>query len=409
MATVDFSISDADERYQRPDGADDPMKISRTEDNSMQMRWLACSLVLAGVLTGCGSSPQKEPPPAKKLVSKFVYVANYGSASLSAFTVNADTGALAAIPGSPFATGGGPFSLTLDHSAKFLYVVNHGSWQIAVYRISTSGSLSEIPGSPVATQPNPNGAAIDPSGKFLYVPTADAPAGGSNVGQIWRYSIDSTTGALDPVTATAFPAGALPTWLTFDRSGNFLYASDIDAGEVLGFSLDHTNGDLNPVAGSPFAAGVFPTSITANPKTDVVYVACEGDDAVLAFQVDPATGVLTTVAGSPFLVGSVPLFTAADPSGKLVFVSNAFSSDISAFEADSTTNRLVPVTGSPFPNGASPIAVGVDPTGNFLYVTDSDSSILSYRILPGGGLSRLGGSFQAGTEPRAIVVVGASE
>lgn len=39
------------------------------------------------------------------LFSQAVYVANAGSNSVSAYTVNASSGALTAVPGSPFPTG----------------------------------------------------------------------------------------------------------------------------------------------------------------------------------------------------------------------------------------------------------------------------------------------------------------
>jgi DNA-binding beta-propeller fold protein YncE len=82
---------------------------------------LGCTL-LAAILTGCGSSSNVAPPP-KHIVPKFVYIANYGSASVSSFSVTASTGTLAPIPGSPFPTGSMPFALVLDASAKFLYVI----------------------------------------------------------------------------------------------------------------------------------------------------------------------------------------------------------------------------------------------------------------------------------------------
>jgi hypothetical protein len=129
-------------------------------------------LFVVATFTGCGSSSPEQiapppPPPSKKIVPKFIYVANYGSASVSGFTISANQGSLASIPGSPFVTGSGPFSLVLDPSEKFLSVVNHSSFQISVFSIGGSGVLTEISNSPFATGPNPNGAVLDASGKFL--------------------------------------------------------------------------------------------------------------------------------------------------------------------------------------------------------------------------------------------------
>jgi hypothetical protein len=43
---------------------------------------------------------------------RFAYVANFLSANVSAYTIDAGTGALTAIPGSPFAAGPGAVSIT---------------------------------------------------------------------------------------------------------------------------------------------------------------------------------------------------------------------------------------------------------------------------------------------------------
>jgi DNA-binding beta-propeller fold protein YncE len=122
----------------------------------MQRRWLGCSWVLALVLAGCGSSSQNQPPPPKKQVPKFAYVANYGSANVSAFGVSASTGALSPLTGSPYAAGGGPISTVLDPKSRFLYVLDPGSL-LSVYSISTGGGLTEIAGSPFAIGLNAGG------------------------------------------------------------------------------------------------------------------------------------------------------------------------------------------------------------------------------------------------------------
>src|SRR5215475_14513784 len=100
-------------------------------DMNKRIPSLGCILLVAA-LVGCGSSQPDVPPPSKKIVPKFVYIANYGSASVSAFSVTASTGNLSPVPGSPFPTGSMPFALVLDSSAKFLYVINHGAFEISV-------------------------------------------------------------------------------------------------------------------------------------------------------------------------------------------------------------------------------------------------------------------------------------
>jgi 6-phosphogluconolactonase len=45
---------------------------------------------------------------------QFVYAANYNSNDISAYTVDAATGALAPVAGSPFAAGTQPHSIVID-------------------------------------------------------------------------------------------------------------------------------------------------------------------------------------------------------------------------------------------------------------------------------------------------------
>ena len=75
---------------------------------------------------------------------KFAYVANSGTSTLSAFSIDPKTGALAPIPGSPFATGSNPFSVAVDPSGKFAYVANFTSNDVSAYSISSNGASPSI-------------------------------------------------------------------------------------------------------------------------------------------------------------------------------------------------------------------------------------------------------------------------
>ena len=69
----------------------------------------------------------RRPRSASIPSGRFVYVSNYGwpsFGSVSAYTVNASTGALTAIAGSPFAAGNGSSSIDVDPSGRFVYTTN---------------------------------------------------------------------------------------------------------------------------------------------------------------------------------------------------------------------------------------------------------------------------------------------
>jgi hypothetical protein len=97
------------------------------------------------------------------------------------FSTNAATGALSPVPGSPLSptthSGSSSLLMAIDTTGKFLYasykfvVVNVGSdGGLAAYSIDpTSGALTAVPGSPFGLGGVPNSVAIDASGRFLIV------------------------------------------------------------------------------------------------------------------------------------------------------------------------------------------------------------------------------------------------
>jgi 6-phosphogluconolactonase (cycloisomerase 2 family) len=102
---------------------------------------------------------------------------------------------------------------------------------------------------------NPSAVTIDPSGQFAYVPNA-----GSN--NVSAYAINGTTGALTAMAGSPFATGTGPDSLSFDSSGDFAYLANHGSGSVSAFSINATTGALTAVAGSPFATGANPYSVT---------------------------------------------------------------------------------------------------------------------------------------------------
>jgi 6-phosphogluconolactonase (cycloisomerase 2 family) len=147
---------------------------------------------------------------------KFLYVANASSASVSAYAVNATTGALTAVPGSPFAlpSDSSPFASAVHPSGKFLYVACQGSIQVLAIA-PAGGALTPAPTLKAAIPGRVAGdVVLHPSGKFLFV--ADA-----GHGVVKSYAVDAGTGALAFV-ADAPSAGA-PTGIALDRAGTLLF------------------------------------------------------------------------------------------------------------------------------------------------------------------------------------------
>jgi len=338
---------------------------------------------------------------------KFAYVANQGSNSVSAYTIDNATGALSPVPGSPFAAGTNPSSVAVDTSGKFAYVANLNSNDVSAYTIDiNAGALSPVPGSPFAAGVAPFWVAVDPSSHFVFV----ANGCGASCGTVSAYTIDNTTGALSPVPGSPFAAGTTPSSVAVDPSGKFAFVANSGSTTVSAYMIDSTTGALTPVPGSPFAAGMAPYSVVVEPSGAFAYVANSGSGTVSAYRIDSAAGTLSPVPGSPFAAGVNPLRAAVDPSGQFAYVVGGVS-DISAYTIDSTTGALSPVPGSPFAAGTNPFGVAVDPSGKFTYVANySSDDVSAYIIDSATGALRLvpGSPFAAGAFPFSVAVAGQS-
>ena len=210
--------------------------------------------------------------------------------NVTGFAIDSATGMPSPLPGSPYATSdGAPSSAVVDRAGRFLYV-DQGSFDsgsIAVFAIdATTGALTAVPGSPFAhfaSYARVAALALSPDGRFLFT-------GGQGIG---TYAVNPTTGVPTPVAITG---SSYFFGLAVDPTGRFLYASDFFGSVVRGFSIA-ADGRLTPV-GTPQPIGSVSRAIVS--VADLVYVASTGTDTIHAFRISPATGALAPVAGSPF-------------------------------------------------------------------------------------------------------------
>ena len=159
-------------------------------------------------LTPVSGSPFATPPssaPGAIAVNwTTIYVVLSGRNEIAAYAVDA-SGALAPVPGSPFMAGRGPASLLAYNS--FLYALNGLDHTISAYSVDqNTGVLTEIPGSPF-----PAGTAvaglINGNGGVLYVPDTQSKS-------ILAFSVDGSTGSLAPLPGSPFPTSVGPVALT---------------------------------------------------------------------------------------------------------------------------------------------------------------------------------------------------
>ncbi len=353
------------------------------------------------------------------------------SNTVSGYSIDATTGALTPLPGSPFIAGSNPFSVALDPSSKFLYVANRLSGNISAYEVNaTSGALSQISGSPFTTGSEPDSVTVAPSGKFVFVSNQLSD-------NIWVYSIDSETGALTPINGSPFPSGHSPVALTMDPLGRFLYVSDYDteapAFDFRGFTIDGTTGALTqiPPADILGGPGIGPLGAAIDPTGRFLFgigyfiphwgVGVSG--------INSATGGLGNEYSGD---GSdIPSAVATHPSGKFVYITDASSSYVTGYSIDSTTGDMTRIPGTPFgdqcahvttcfPTGPSstpyatgslPESIAIDPSGKFAYVGNMHSNNISAFTIDattGAFAPIVGSPFAAGVGPSSVAIASAS-
>ena len=133
---------------------------------------------------------------------QFAYVTNFGSKNVSAYAIDATSGALTPLAGTPVESGHRALG-NCDRSNRQVRLRSQ-RWLQRCFRLyHRCDERRAEKGERVAVCRGHQShyvMAVDPSGKFAYVPNL-----GSN--NISAYTIDATSGALTPVTGSPFSAG----------------------------------------------------------------------------------------------------------------------------------------------------------------------------------------------------------
>jgi 6-phosphogluconolactonase (cycloisomerase 2 family) len=264
--------------------------------------------------------------------NKFVYVTtnsnagNGGNAGVAAFSVSGN-GSLVPVPGSPFLTGGGNFALAIDPKGKYLYATGALSptdtnGVINAFKINpTTGALTALPGSPYPIIPVTCPAcfsfeefydlAIDRNGNFLIGP-------GYNNGVIYVYRIDRSTGSLADVAGSPFLdeeprqcqycVGAAPISVTVQANNNFVFVlNQGDADNLVAYQLDAVTGALtmDSKTWGPYSGWAFSGGIRADPSGSFVYTLGflgqpQNPYLMTGYMIDLSNGSLTPVPNAPY-------------------------------------------------------------------------------------------------------------
>jgi hypothetical protein len=147
----------------------------------------------------------------------YLYIARSGTNGGVAVYSIGSGGSLTSVTGSPFAAGGGTFSVVLDSTGTYAYAANRTDGTISGYTIVPSTavlglSLTQLSGSPYTSGVGVQSIGIDATNKYLLAAAVNGAP------DLTMYSFDITVpGKLVPATSVATgvdPAGAVGLALT---------------------------------------------------------------------------------------------------------------------------------------------------------------------------------------------------
>ena len=190
----------------------------------------------------------------------FVYVSQSGEQGLRGYRIDQTSGALDELTGSPFGAAGLPVgdsllggAIVFKPSGDFLYTTGAGpnAGALNAFAIEAgTGKLSLVTGSPfsldLGSDLNASNIAMDPQGQYLYVTSAFLTR------HVSGFAI-AADGTLKPVPGPVLTT-ASPYSVGVDPSGRFVYIGD-DSGNNAVYALTRANGKLVEIMSSPFLFG----------------------------------------------------------------------------------------------------------------------------------------------------------
>ena len=264
---------------------------------------------------------------------------------------------------------------------------------------------------------NPSWLAVHPNGKWVYAANESGKQSA-----ISAFSVDPASGKL--TLLNQLPSeGEDPCYLSFDKSGKYLFVANYTSGTVAVFpilndgklgaptSVVKDSGHLGP--NKERQEGPHAHWIQPSPDNRFVLVADLGLDEILVYRFNPANGSIARnePAFAKVAPGAGPRHGMFSFDGKFVFVVSELNSTVTTFSYDQGRGSLNgPQATSMLPNdfhGRNDAAeIGLHPSGRGLYASNrGHDSIAVFRIDDlKGTLTSVGIFPTGGKEPRHFAV-----
>jgi 6-phosphogluconolactonase (cycloisomerase 2 family) len=264
---------------------------------------------------------------------------------------------------------------TADPLNQFLYVESASvgvggaivGGELQTYSIdAATGALSTVNGSPFASAPA-GCVDFEPTGKFGFV-----TIGVNSATLLVTYSRDVNTGILTLLNSANL--GAVPTHTAIDPLGKYLYIGAspdfFNTTLGLGFSINSSTGTLTAIPGSPFALSKDGGTFTFHPSGNYLYMANSNGQSIDTYSVARSTGALTLVSTTATCINPTPV--RFSPDGGFAYTTcsmtpaHVVSPSLESF-AVGANGALTHLGSVPTPQLASDLTV--DPSGKFLYLS----------------------------------------
>jgi 6-phosphogluconolactonase len=308
-----------------------------------------------------------------------VYTGGFTGVSLAGFSVNASTGVLTALAGSPFNSGGNnPVGYATD-SAGRLFTASFTTTQVRAYT-TASGVPTAVDDNPFASGlTSATHGVLHPGGFYMV-----ADQVGNRVGS-YQITDKNEFTTLTPVSGSPFAAGGTSTKaLTLTPDGAHLVAAHGTSRNLTVFQVNGSTGALTTVgvqdANTLGTVGIVGGLAFAPGEAGFVYAlqGAAGSNQIHGFRINPSTGALITLGGFPIPSGGFGTAgnseNIAYRNGRLYVINdNNGTPTLTAFKVNRTTGAMTVLPFSPI--GLAGVfdatCVAVHPSGSPVIVGDN--------------------------------------
>jgi 6-phosphogluconolactonase (cycloisomerase 2 family) len=328
-----------------------------------------------------------------------VYTMSNDPAGNAIFAFNRDAdGKLTPLPRSPFPTGGlgvtptfalGPFDsdqeIILNSDKTLLFAVNGGSDSISVFKIADSGALTAVEGSPFPSGGSQPGS-LGLSGDTLVVVNMDEDPmhPGVFLPNYTSFRV-SPHGALKPIKNSTIYSelGSSPSQALISPDGDLVFGADFLGGLLRTFTLPDS-GKLNAAAILPLPPGEFadtnapplPLGLAVHPQKPLLYVGFVTISriGVYRYNADGALHFLRSVRDS----GKGVCWIRVNKAGTRIYASNTGDPSLTVYDSSFDPTEPIEIQKiflnltSTGPGGG--FQLEIDPSGDFVYVVTQQSS-----------------------------------